>query len=543
MATADIVIYGGSFAGVAAAAKAAANIASGKTIALIVPDPVNHSGSGCCLGSIGTLGGQNYFDKKGNKSTTSTKGSFVWWFSQKGQFYNTDEMAALLKSDLAKYGSKISYYYGYDIRSIGWTSPASITSVTVRKIDRNSTTGIVEWGSSSSDVTINGTVFIDASESGRLTRMSNFGGTVGRYDWPADKLSSDECGSTGKARQQVATLMFKVKNFNHLASGVTYAESDEQVLGAIGGHDAYSNPNGKIYAFNEKYKSSGFMLKPYNIAQNGKNSSEWWVNMLLVFNVDGRAYNRDKGTSLFPSDMRSDYRTVDDAWVAAKNILSASDFLPALREFPGFASASLVTDSSGKPVVGEILYLRETIHSAQSSSSRANNTENSNYAMWAKDFWDTGSSSSTGTDKRHYAKRVGLNRYELDINAYTPADLKPNGTYIWGHDVTKNVRDDLTKINNMNDVAYANRPATYVPFSAIATNFVYNLLIPGYAACISSLGWAEARVIPNQCVLGDAAGVAAAYAVTNNKMPLNFGTSDISAIQTTLSNSNARLEK
>lgn len=115
MATADIVIYGGSFAGVAAAAKAAANIASGKTIALIVPDPVNHSGSGCCLGSIGTLGGQNYFDKKGNKSTTSTKGSFVWWFSQKGQFYNTDEMAALLKSDLAKYGSKISSYYGYDI--------------------------------------------------------------------------------------------------------------------------------------------------------------------------------------------------------------------------------------------------------------------------------------------------------------------------------------------------------------------------------------------------------------------------------------------
>jgi hypothetical protein len=285
------------------------------------------------------------------------------------------------------------------------------------------------------------------------------------------------------------------------------------------------------------------MLKPFNMAQNGVGSTEWWVNMLLVFNVDGRAYNRDKGTSVFPTDMRSDYRTVDDAWVAAREVLEEDDFLPALREFPGFESASLVTDDNGKPVVGEVLYLRETIHSAQSSSARANGTEDSNYAVWAKDFWDAGSSSSTGTDSRHYAKRIGLNRYDLDINAYTPSDLKQDGAYVWGHQVTNHVRDDLTQIVSMTDKEYSKRPPTYMPFSAIATNFVYNLLIPGYAASISSLGWSEARVIPNQCVLGDAAGVAAAYAVTNSKMPLNFGTSDISAIRTTLSNSSARLEK
>ncbi len=78
---------------------------------------------------------------------------------------------------------------------------------------------------------------------------------------------------------------------------------------------------------------------------------------------------------------------------------------------------------------------------------------------------------------------------------------------------------------------------------AIATNFVYNLLIPGYAASISSLGWSEARVIPNQCVLGDAAGVAAAYAVTNGKMPLQFGASDINAIRNTLTKGNTAVEK
>ena len=60
--TVDIVVNGGGFAGVAAAAKAAANTASNKTIALIVPDPVDHNGNGSCLGSIGTIGGQNYFD-------------------------------------------------------------------------------------------------------------------------------------------------------------------------------------------------------------------------------------------------------------------------------------------------------------------------------------------------------------------------------------------------------------------------------------------------------------------------------------------------
>ena len=58
--TVDIVVYGGGFAGVAAAAKAAANTASNKTIALIVPDPVDHNGNGSCLGSIGTIGGQNF---------------------------------------------------------------------------------------------------------------------------------------------------------------------------------------------------------------------------------------------------------------------------------------------------------------------------------------------------------------------------------------------------------------------------------------------------------------------------------------------------
>lgn len=538
-----IVVYGATMAGVAAAAKAAKNAPSA-TIHLIVPDPVDYNGNGCCLGAIGTVGGQNFFDigwKDVLARTYYTNGSFKWWCGQMGQHYNVDAMSDLLKRDLTKaeYGGRIKIHYAYDITGIGWES-SHITEVRLKRIFRD-TDGTVKWDEKADTLTIAGDVFIDASESGRLTRMSNFGGTVGRYDWPASLLDSDERGSNGKARQQVATLMFKVKNFDRFKADddeLTAGDKDNNgVYSATGGTRAYKT-NTKILNFNNTHGPEGFALKPFNMAQDGPGSDEWWVNMLLVFNVDGRAYNRDltgDTSYLFPSDMRSDYKTVDDAWVAARKVLDYPDFLPALRSFLGFEGADLVRDKNGDPVVGNSLYLRETIHSAFSSSDRANGTEDTNYALSAKDFWNPGATKNTGNDSRHYAKRMGLNYYGLDINAYKFEDLKQNGQYIWGHEVTEAARSDIKFPEHVSP--------TYITYSAIATNFVYNLLIPGYAAGIASLGWAEARTIPNQCVLGDAAGVAAAYAVNNNIDPLNFGFADITAVQNILKNSGALLEK
>lgn len=360
--TKDIVIYGGGFAGVAAAAKAAANLASGKTIALIVPDPVNHSGSGACLGGLGTIGGQNFFDVRkipGTDNEFYTKGTFNWWFNQMGQQYGTDEMAALMKSDLAKYGTKITYYYGYDIVSIGWQNPASITSVKVRQIKRNAS-GIVVW--ETVEETINGKVFIDASDSGRLTQLANFGGTAGRFGFPSKFVDSDE-STPGKGRQQVATLMFKITGFDKSADGVEDLEVKSHkngVYSATGGKDTYKRKGSKVQNFNNKYGPTGFAIKPFNMAQNGKGSSEWWVNSLLVFDVDGRAYNRDRSgdsSKAFPKEMLSGYKTVDDAWVQARNMIGTQEFLDAFRAFPGCANVSIVKDSSGKPAVGEILYI------------------------------------------------------------------------------------------------------------------------------------------------------------------------------------------
>lgn len=558
METVDIVVYGGTVAGVAAAAKAAGNLKGirDKKIALIIPDPVDHNGNGVCLGGLATVGGQNYFDQRnwsrhGLPDVHPAQGTYAWWSDNgKHQFYGVKNLADTMKQDLAKYGSMISYYYGYDITSVSWGN-GKISSVNLKQIKRDASTGIVVWENTTA--TVKGTVFIDASDSGRLTRLSNFGGTVGRYDFPAHALDASEKSSPGQGRQQVATLMFKVTGIDTSVreidlSGkspdgmrdvfvVPTAKEEHKEARGNGGKYAYKN-NTTIVNFNNKYGPQGFVLKPFNAAQDGENSAEWWVNMLLLFNVDGRANNRDKGTSIFPADMRSDYKTVDDAWVAGRKMLENPEFLSAMRCFPGFQSAKLVMDSDGKPAVGKILYLRETIHAAQSSSARANGTENSNYGLHAMDCWDAGASSSEKTDKRNYKKRIGLNYYYSDINGYKFEDLKDaNGKYIWFDEVGQKIRSDI----GVTDETPKN--PVYVPYDALATNFVYNLLIPGYAVGASSFAWAEIRVLPNQCVLGDAAGVAAAYAVKNAKDPLNFSQTDIASIQTLLKNSNALLEK
>lgn len=88
-----------------------------------------------------------------------------------GQHYSVDAMSDLLKSDLTKaeYGGRIKIHYAYDITGIGWES-SHITEVRLCHIKRDDE-GIVQWDTEGSDskLTITGDVFIDASESGRLT--------------------------------------------------------------------------------------------------------------------------------------------------------------------------------------------------------------------------------------------------------------------------------------------------------------------------------------------------------------------------------------
>ena len=152
METVDIVVYGGTVAGVAAAAKAAGNLKGirDKKIALIIPVPVDHNGNGVCLGGLATVGGQNYFDQRnwsrhGLPDVHPAQGTYAWWSDNgKHQFYGVKNLADTMKQDLAKYGSMISYYYGYDITSVSWGN-GKISSVNLKQIKRDASTGIVVW--------------------------------------------------------------------------------------------------------------------------------------------------------------------------------------------------------------------------------------------------------------------------------------------------------------------------------------------------------------------------------------------------------------
>ena len=342
--------------------------------------------------------------------------------------------------------------------------------------------------------------------------------------------------------------MFQVKNiqFNGQNSNndMNWATSTNGTKGGYGGRVTYTNDS-YMKAFNNYWGPRGFAIKPLNAAQDGKDSPNWWINTLLVFNVDGRAHERDRNTAFFPTDMRSDYITVDQAWVNARNMLTETSpysFMTALRRFGGFGNAQLVM-VGGQPKVGVVMYIRETIHMAKNSANRGNGTYNSNYEVTDFECHRAGTSPNNGSDAANYATRIGLNYYWSDINAYKFEDMKKNGVYIWGGDIANKLRDDLHTSAYPVDDNSPRHPA-YIPYNALTTNYVANLLIPGYAAGASSYAWAEMRVFPNLCVLGDAAGVAAAYAVNNNKHPLYFSSSDIAAVQTTLTNTgNARLEK
>ncbi|MCL1872585.1 MAG: FAD-dependent oxidoreductase [Clostridiales bacterium] len=546
---ADIVIYGGTFAGVAAAAKAAANIGSGKTVGLIVPD-VSKMADGIepMLGGIGTAGGQNYFDVKGyppKSGQYATRGTFNWWRSQQGLFYNTEAMAALLKAGIENYPTKIYPLYAQDIESFTVaSSPYRLTSVTVRGIERDPLSGYVRWKDVSTRRTVAGSVFIDASDDGRLARLVNFAGTSGRHDWPAELLDDDEKGPAGKARQQAATLMFMVKGVETKTPDGNkwkYMDFTEdpagQFNGAYGGYQAYRN-NSVILNFNNKYRPQGYALKPLNAARNGPDTDQWWINAFLVFNVDVRPNERARETTLFPADMRADYKTVDRAWVEARNFLknNAAEFLQALRQFDGFNNVQFVMENN-YPLTGQVMYIRETVHMAKNSAIRGNDTENSNYELTTDACRNAGSSITPGADQEMHPARIGLNYYYLDINAYKHQDLLDNcGNYIWSHEVTEKLRQDAVGIGS----SKPDHPV-YVPYKALTTNYVANLLLPGYAAGVSALGWSEIRVIPNLCVLGDAAGIAAAYAINNSKHPLNFNQTDINAVRTLLVNNAAAL--
>ncbi|WP_003543732.1 FAD-dependent oxidoreductase [Desulfotomaculum nigrificans] len=529
----DIVVMGDDFAACAAARSAAA-AAPDKRVLLVVPSPVYR------LGGLGTVGGQNFTDIRLWQKQLVTQGSFGRWYAKAGQFYNTDRMAQIIEDDLAQFPN-LKILYGYDIAEVG-LEQNKITELKLRSL-RRETNGTVVWGPGRQKV--KGQVFIDASVDGRLTRLAGNPVSVGRADWPVDFLPAGE--QSGAARQQAATLMFQVKGVKTPAKAMRiqdweFVRDAKGSWGVAGGKQAFA-ADPLVAAFNDKFAARGLAIKPINAATNGRDSDVWWVNCLLVFNVDGRAYIRDKGSSGYPPDMLAGQLTVDEAWLKARRFLQTPDFIKVLHRFQvqdpatgqwyGFGQADLVYDDNGQPVVGQTMYIRETVHSPLSGKLTPG-TENSNFAVTTGEAQQAGPNPG-GADARNYRNRVGLGYYMMDINAFTPEDLKASGRYDWP--VTKHLRPDWQQAGGQP------KNPVYLPLDVLIPAKSDNLLVPGYAAGISSFAWAELRVLPNLAVLGDAAGVTAARSLAVKRNPRQFARADIAWVQEKLKQFGARLDK
>lgn len=520
--TYDLVIYGGGFAG-CASAYSAATVAPEQKILLIVTDPVPF------LGGLGTVGGQNFADIRYWQGDLVTQGSWQRWFAKGEQFYNTAEMAQKLAEELGQFAN-LTILYQYDLQKVktkkvsgGDNLLRSLTLVPLYRDEQN-----FIW-QDKGKIKVVGEVFIDASDSGQLTQLAGNLLAVGRQDWPAEYLSTAE-REEGQGRQQAATLMFKVSGVKTpekpgVIGDLNFVQDLHHCWAIVGGAETWAN-NSLVRQFNEQYGPQGFALKPLNAAQNGAGSAEWWLNMLLVFDVEGQMGKKD-----------GEVRTAERAWREAREVLQKPEFREALRAFAvgegeeryGFEAADLVWDAEGKPVVGAIMYLRETVH------LWARNKEGAEFALTTKAVQQAGSNADEGGDQENFATRIGLGYYLMDINAFRDIDLLLEGNYVWP--VTGNLRPDWQECGGQP------QNPVYLPWAMLQANKSRNLLVPGYATGCSSLAWAAIRVLPNLTVLGDAAGVAAAGAFLFGESPADFGEIHLQWVQEKLRQMGARLDK
>lgn len=491
-----VVIYGGSFAGAAAAFQAATHLPPGQDLLLVVPESA--------LGSIGTVGGQNFFDIRHWRGELATKGSFARWFETFGQGYSTKAMAEQLYAELAEgFPDKVRLLFKHELEAVHLDEEGRrIIGLTVRPVARDPETGKVQWAGKPRRV--NGDVFIDASDTGRLARLAGIPLSPGRADWTDD------------GQQQAATLIFQVsgvapqaaKAHRHPQTGQPefhyFQEPDGSRLG-WGGKD-FTGYDPVIAAYNNS--AHRFTLKGYNIAED--TPGKWWLNILLIHEVNGLMQEIDRDTHRWPdAELIEDGQwSTDHAYREALAELERPRFLEALRRFPGFETVELVRDANGQPVVGEVLYLRETVHATQADGT---------FALSTPCVREAGAGPDLGADRHLYPVRVGLGLYYIDINAYRKGE----------------------------PVQTLETPANphYIPLAALITPALDNLLLPGYAQSTASEAWASMRVIPNLVVCGDAAGSAAAYSIANGKSPAALNLGDIREIQTLLRTGGARLDK
>lgn len=498
----EILIYGGGPQAVAAALTASGTAGNRADILMIVPEREP--------GSIMTAGKQNLFDLNYYRPSKlppglpqgyegSQGGSLFRFVRDLGAAFPPDAMVRYFDG-LLKSAGRIRVLYEtelthVELRGNSGSDSQAIEAVRFRKLKKNAEGRYRYEGPESAPVRAD--IFVDASETGRLLRMSGADFHTGREDTGTDRL------------QMAATLMYKVKGVSAYQAvepdkssyGVAYSAKGSFQFWA--GREAYTIP--EILEFDRN--SPHFRLKAYNAGEDGyfhvgsdTSDTPFWMNHLIIYHVDARKAWRDHeaGNGLYPPEQDGlDPEAARDMAIAE---LKKPEFWEMLRKLPGWEGVQPVL-RGGEPEVGDILYLRESIH------ARNKPGEEKPHALVKEDVMNGG--------EKLYRRRIGLGFYHFDSNTYRKQEKLTNPLH----------------------------EPWYVPYEVLRTPYIDNLLLPGYAANIDSYSWSAMRVYPNLIMLGDAAGAAAGLAVQRKFDIARPDEAEMKLLQDTLFNHQAILEK
>lgn len=477
----DVVIYGGSFSGYAAA-RSLHRQNPGLRLLMVVPQRK--------LGEIGTVAAQNFWDLRGYRKDWIA-GTFDELFEFQNRGYDPDAMATFMEETL-RFNPLFEVKYQTDLVS-STVQEGEVREVAIRALSR-ADTGEESWDPLAPTIRVQARVFIDASYNARLLRLSGFLGVTGRDDYAQS------------TEQQAVTLMFEVEGLDFEAatkSGDFEWAFDKDGSRLLWGGQPNTHP--ATWKFNATRKEE-FRIKPMNIAEGSQD--RWWINTILMYGVDATKELKDEGTYRYP---RNELMSVDEGYAKARKMVESDEFLTALRDFPGFASARISR-------IADMLYIRESVH-----SSLYPKPGYFGFAVRADHLTRAGRDQYTGTDSENYKTRIGLAFYQMDTQGYLDKDP-------WEEHF-----EDQTRVN-------PKFPA-YIPYEALLNPNLRNVLVCGYGLNASSIAWYALRVLPNQMVMGDAAGMAAETAISRRLDPSDFGDDEIFEVQRHLREMGAILEK
>lgn len=537
----NIIIYGGGFSGIAAALNAYdgyRGLTGGTNPRILL---INNQSA---LGGLGTINGQNFMDWnlwQANSNSSVHEGSFRKFVNGTGttsapqfdRFYSTSELSNWFASQISARSASITLLQPYDLRSVARNSSGKITSVTVQKLKRENQAWLFD--TAVAQETYTASVFIDASENGRLTAQTGITVNTGRQDRPSDR------------RQMVATLMFRARGIDYTQtvgkSGWSSLTDKNGTVGLVGGNTeinaaaTITDPANPLYALGQFNRTNTrFQIKGMNVAEDRASTTAapgsqlsrvYWFNTLLIVGVDGLCERRYGCQDTYTYSDGSTAWSTDYAYAQARNVLLSTQFRDAMRAFPGFSQfqvETIVVNGITYASAGESLYIRETIHTPKNPSQTL---DGNNYGLTISQMAGAGSTTANGTDALHFDYRLGLQFYNFDSNGYTKnnpstgkldADPKPNPD---------------------------SPHPSYLPIGALLTSQVPNLILAGYSASVSNWAWTSVRVLPNQAVIGDAAGMLAAYSINYIADPLSFGSNLtwITNVRNRLRTQGARVDK